>query len=90
MLLTAGGVGANEIMRRTAKSKTCVWRWQERFVEEGLDGLLRDTTRPSRRQSGLGAIKRWEGCTTVLPGATEKLRPDSCAPHRPERQESLS
>ena len=76
-MLTAGGVGANEIMRRTAKSKTCVWRWQERFVEEGLDGLLRDKTRPSRRQSGLGAIKRWEGCTTVLPGATEKLRPDS-------------
>jgi hypothetical protein len=30
-----------------------------------------------------------EGCTTVLPGATEKLRPDSCAPHRPRRQESL-
>jgi transposase len=35
-------------MRRTAKSKTCVWRWQERFIEEGFDGLLRDKTRPSR------------------------------------------
>jgi hypothetical protein len=46
-LLTADGVGTNEIMRRTAKSKTCVWRWQERFVEEGFDGLLRDKTRPS-------------------------------------------
>ncbi len=22
-------------MRRTGKSKTCVWRWQERFAEEG-------------------------------------------------------
>ena len=42
------GVGTNEIMRRTAKSKTCVWRWQERFIEEGFDGLLRDKTRPSR------------------------------------------
>jgi transposase len=41
-------IGTNEIMRRTAKSKTCVWRWQERFIEEGLDGLLRDKTRPSR------------------------------------------
>jgi hypothetical protein len=35
-------------MRRTAKSKTCVWRWQDRFMEEGFDGLLRDKIRPSR------------------------------------------
>jgi len=48
VLFTANGLGTNEIMRRTAKSKTCVWRWQGRFAEEGLDGLLRDKTRPSR------------------------------------------
>ena len=48
MLLTADGLGTNEIMRRTGKSKTCVWRWQERFMQEGFDGLLRDKTRPSR------------------------------------------
>ena len=48
IVLTADGVGTNEIMRRTAKSKTCVWRWQERFVEDGFDGLVRDKTRPSR------------------------------------------
>src|ERR1700726_2503222 len=42
------GLGTNEIMRRTAKSETCVWRWQERFMEEGFEGLLRDKTRPSR------------------------------------------
>ena len=35
-------------MRETGKSKTCVWRWQERFAAEGFDGLLRDKTRPSR------------------------------------------
>lgn len=40
------GVGTVEIMRRTGKS--CVWRWQERFAEEGFEGLLRDKTRPSR------------------------------------------
>jgi hypothetical protein len=28
------------------KSKTCVWRWQERFLAEGVDGLVRDKTRP--------------------------------------------
>jgi len=48
VLLTADGVGTNEIMRRTGKSKTCVWRWQERFAEEGFEGLGRDKTRPSR------------------------------------------
>ena len=48
VLLSADGVGTSEIMRRTGKSKTCVWRWQERFMQEGYDGLLRDKTRPSR------------------------------------------
>ena len=48
ILLSAEGVGTHEIMRRTGTSKTCVWRWQERFMEEGVDGLLRDKTRPSR------------------------------------------
>ena len=48
ILLTADGVGTNGIMRSTAKSKTCVWRWQERFAEAGVDGLLRDKTRPAR------------------------------------------
>ena len=48
VLLTADGVGTSEIMRRTGKAKTCVWRWQERFMHEGVAGLLRDKTRPSR------------------------------------------
>ncbi|MGY3403910.1 transposase [Bradyrhizobium sp. GM5.1] len=48
VLLSADGVGTNEIMRRTGTSKTCVWRWQQRFMEQGVDGLLRDKTRPSR------------------------------------------
>src|SRR6516165_678054 len=48
VLLSADGLGTNEIIRRTGKSKTCVWRWQERFTQEGCEGLLRDKTRPSR------------------------------------------
>ena len=35
VLLTADGIGTNEIMRRTGKSKPCVWRWQERFMTFG-------------------------------------------------------
>ena len=49
VLLSADGLGTNEIMRRTDKSKTCVWRWQERFMQEGVAGLLRDKTRPARQ-----------------------------------------
>jgi transposase len=48
VLLSAEGAGTNAIKRETGKSKTCIWRWQERFAAEGVDGLLRDKTRPSR------------------------------------------
>jgi transposase len=48
VLLTAAGVGTNEIMRRTGTSKVTVWRWPERFMRAGVTGLLRDKTRPSR------------------------------------------
>src|SRR5208282_4994299 len=48
VLLSAEGAGTNAIMRETGESKTCVWRWQERFAAEGVDGLLRDETLPSR------------------------------------------
>ena len=48
VLLTAQGYGTAEIMRRADASKTTVWRWQERYMTDGVDGLLRDKTRPSR------------------------------------------
>ena len=37
VLLSADGLGTAAIMVVTAKSKTCVWRWQERFMHEGVD-----------------------------------------------------
>src|SRR6478736_10176085 len=48
VLLTADGRGTAEIMDITGKAKTVIWRWQERFREEGAAGLWRDKTRPSR------------------------------------------
>ena len=48
VLLSADRVGTAEMMRRTGLSKPSVWRWQERYVEAGVAGLLRDKTRPSR------------------------------------------
>jgi DNA invertase Pin-like site-specific DNA recombinase len=52
VLLSADGVGTNEIRRRTGKSKTCVWRWQERFMQEGYTGI--------RRRGGKRAQLRFE------------------------------
>jgi transposase len=49
VLLSADGVGTMEIQRRTGKGKPTIWRWQERFMRAGVDGLLRDATRPSRK-----------------------------------------
>ena len=46
VLGTADGLGTMAIMRTAGVSKPAVWRWQARFIEEGLEGLLRDKTRP--------------------------------------------
>jgi transposase len=63
VIATAEGLGTNAIMRQTGKSKPCVWRWQERYMEEGIEGLKRDKTRPSRKapltaQTKLAVIKK--------------------------------
>jgi hypothetical protein len=44
-LATADGCGTSEIMRWSGKAKPVVWRWQARFMAEGVDELLRDRTR---------------------------------------------
>ena len=40
------GLGLMETIRRTGMSKPTVWRWWDRFLAEGVDGLLRHATRP--------------------------------------------
>jgi transposase len=45
VLLSSEGLGTSAIMAATVKAKTCVWRWQERFMHEGVDGLLHDRSR---------------------------------------------
>ena len=61
--LTADGLGTVEIMRRTGKSKTCVWRWQERFAARGRrrpvarqdPALARSAARAGGHRQGGGA-----------------------------------
>src|SRR5580700_7474029 len=49
VLLSAAGNGTMSIMRAVGKSKPSVWRWQERYLAQGIDGLRRDATRPGRK-----------------------------------------
>ena len=48
ILASADGCGTAAVMRRAGVSKPSVGRWQERFMREGVDGLVHDKTRPSR------------------------------------------
>jgi transposase len=72
VLATSSGLGTNAIMKLTGKSKPCVWRWQERFVEEGVEGLLRDKTRPPGRKPLSAAVKR-----KVLTKTASETPPDA-------------
>jgi transposase len=46
VLLSAERLPVLEIARRVGVSRPAVWRWQQRYGEAGVDGLLRDKTRP--------------------------------------------
>src|SRR5262249_409377 len=84
ILLTAAGLGTVEITRRSGKSKNCVWRWQERFMQEGVAGLLHDKTRPSRIQPlGAKVAQRVVALTqTDPPGETTHWTAGSMQRHR--------
>jgi transposase len=45
ILLSAQRLSVLEVAARCGASRPSVWRWQQRFAEEGVDGLLRDKTR---------------------------------------------
>src|SRR2546429_8636808 len=68
VLLTADGRGTAEIMQATGKAKTVIWRWQERFRDEGAAGLWRDKTRRTRIPPLRPEVaKRVVGLTVVGP-----------------------
>ena len=49
VLHSAGRLPVLEVARRAGVSRPAVWRWQQRYAEEGVDGLLRDKTRKPGR-----------------------------------------
>ena len=46
VLLSSDRLPVLEIAKRVGVSRPMVWRWQQRYAEQGLDGLVRDKTRP--------------------------------------------
>src|SRR6202158_2540092 len=50
VLLAAEGLKAGAIAAATAKSQLTVRRWRRRFLAKGVEGLLKDASRPPRRK----------------------------------------
>ncbi len=49
ILFSSARLTVLDIAERTGASRPSVWRWQRRFAEEGVEGLLRDKTRQPGR-----------------------------------------
>src|SRR5258707_657261 len=56
VLLSADGVGTMAIQRQTGKGKPTIWRWQARFMAEGVEGLLHEATRPAGKPPLTAAV----------------------------------
>ena len=50
VLLAGEGMGAVEVATRVGKSVLTVRRWRRRYAAKGVDGLLKDATRPPGRK----------------------------------------
>ena len=72
VLASADGEPVKAICRTTGMSKPCVWRWQKRFADEGVDGLLRDKTRPPGRKPLAAELK-----AKVLAKTARETPPDA-------------
>jgi transposase len=57
-----------EVARRAGVSRPAVWRWQQRFAEAGVDGLLRDKTRkPGKPPTPEAMVQRVVALTCAEP-----------------------
>ena len=50
ILFSADRLPVLQVARRAGTSRPAVWRWQKRYAEAGVEGLLRDKTRPPGRK----------------------------------------
>lgn len=50
VLMWAAGAGVTAIVRTLGKTRKTAYRWRDRYVESGVEGLARDASRPGRRK----------------------------------------
>ncbi len=50
VLMWADGAGITKIVQATGKTKRTAYRWRDRYVERGIEGLRRDASRPGRKK----------------------------------------
>ena len=50
VLLSGEGIGAVAVADTVGKSVLTVRRWRRRYRDQGVEGLLKDATRPPRRK----------------------------------------
>jgi transposase len=59
VLMAGDGVGAVAVARQVGKSVPSVRRWRRRYASAGVEGVLKDATRPPGRQPlAVETIKR--------------------------------
>src|SRR5512144_52539 len=58
VLLAGDGVGAVAVARRVGKSVPSVRRWRRRYASAGVEGLLKDASRPPGPQPLAAATRR--------------------------------
>lgn len=68
VLASAGGGPVQRVAALLGVSRPMVWRWQQRFAEEGTDGLLRDKTRkPGKPPISAETVARVVALSAVAP-----------------------
>ena len=68
ILGSADRLSVAEVARRAGVGRPAVWRWQRRFAEAGVEGLLRDATRkPGKAPLGEATVRRVVALTCAEP-----------------------
>jgi hypothetical protein len=85
VLASADRHSAQRVAQSIGISRPTVWRWQQRFAESGVEGLLRDKTRkPGKAPDRRGNDSASGGADLHRPAATSDLldRPGDGQTHR--------
>jgi transposase len=75
VLLAAGGMSDKDIALKLDTDRRVAARWRARFLASGVDGLLRDATRPGRPRTARKAANVERGVRVTLEQSPEGATP---------------